>query len=107
MVDFALLEDCLREDLNKHAPRDGRAAPAQAWSSTTIPDDQVEEMDAVNNPEDASAGTRKVPFSKVLYIEQDDFHGRPAEEILPPGPRPRGAPALRLFHHLHGRGQGR
>ena len=51
------------------------------------PDDQVEEMDAVNNPEDASAGTRKVPFSKVLYIEQDDFREDPPKQYfrLSPG----------------------
>ena len=59
-------------------------------------------MEAVNNPEDESAGTRKVPFSKVLYIERRRLHGRSAAEVLPPGARPRSAPALCLLHHLQG-----
>jgi glutaminyl-tRNA synthetase len=45
------------------------------------------ELDAVNNPEDPAAGTRQVPFSRELYIERDDFHGRPAQAVLPPRPR--------------------
>ena len=71
------------------------------------PEGQVEEMEAVNNPEDAAMGTRKVPFSRVLYIEQDDFREDPAQAVFPPLARPRSAPALRLFHHLHRRGEGR
>ena len=72
-VDIALLEHCLREDLNRRAPRVmGVLRPIRVVIEN-YPDDLVEELDAVNNPEDPSMGTRKVPFSKVLYIERDDF----------------------------------
>ena len=60
-------------------------------------------MDVVNNPEDPAAGTRKVPFSRVLYIERDDFLEDAAEEVLPPGARPRSAAAQRLLRHVHAR----
>lgn len=73
------LEYYLREDLNKHALRVMAVLKPLRVVLTNYPDDLVEEMEAVNNPEDASAGTRKVPFSKVLYIEQDDFR-----EVPPP-----------------------
>jgi len=72
-VDIALLEHCLREDLNKRAPRRMAVIRPLKVVLENYPDGKVEELDAVNNPEDPSAGTRKVPFSKVLYIEQDDF----------------------------------
>ena len=65
------------------------------------PEGQVEELDAVNNPEDAAAGTRKVPFSRELYIERDDFLEDPPKKFFRLAPGPRGAPALRLLHHLH------
>jgi len=78
-VDFALLESCVREDLNKHSLRRMAVLRPLKLVIDNYPDDQVEELDAVNNPEDASAGTRKVAFSKVLYIEQDDFR-----EVPPP-----------------------
>lgn len=73
------LEYYVREDLNKHAMRVMAVLKPLKVVLTNYPDDLVEEMEAVNNPEDASAGTRKVPFSKVLYIEQDDFR-----EVPPP-----------------------
>jgi glutaminyl-tRNA synthetase len=73
------LEYYVREDLNKHALRVMAVLKPLKVVLTNYPDDQVEEMEAVNNPEDASAGTRKIPFSKVLYIEQDDFR-----EVPPP-----------------------
>ena len=72
-VDIALLEHCLREDLNKRAPRVMGVLRPLRVVIDNYPDNQVEELDAVNNPEDPSMGTRKVPFSKVLYIEQEDF----------------------------------
>ena len=78
-----------------------------ASSSRTIPKGTIEEMDVVNNPEDPSAGTRKVPFSRVLYIEQRRLPRGSAEEVLPPRAGPRGAAALRLLHHLHRRREGR
>ena len=75
--DVALLEECVRDDLNKHALRRMAAIRPLKVIIDNYSDDLVEEMDAVNNPEDASAGTRKVPFSKVIYIEQDDFREVP------------------------------
>ncbi len=75
--DVALLESCVRDDLNKHALRRMAVLKPLKVVIDNYPDDLVEEMDAINNPEDPSAGTRKVPFSKVLYIEQDDFRETP------------------------------
>ncbi|MCK4338924.1 MAG: glutamine--tRNA ligase/YqeY domain fusion protein [Candidatus Cloacimonetes bacterium] len=73
LVDMALLEYCIREDLNKKAPRVMAVLRPLKIIIDNYPEDQVEEMEAVNNPEDLSMGTRKVPFSRVLYIERDDF----------------------------------
>jgi glutaminyl-tRNA synthetase len=73
LVDIALLEHCLREDLNKRAPRVMGVLRPLRVVITNYPEDQVEELEAVNNPEDASAGTRMLPFSRVLYVERDDF----------------------------------
>ncbi len=73
------LEYYVRQDLNKHAARVMAVLNPLKVVLTNYPEDLVEEMEAVNNPEDASAGSRKVPFSKVLYIEQDDFR-----EVPPP-----------------------
>jgi glutaminyl-tRNA synthetase len=75
--EVALLESCVREDLNKHALRRMAVLKPLKVVIDNYPDSQVEEMDAINNPEDASAGTRKVPFSKAIYIEQDDFRETP------------------------------
>jgi len=76
-VDIALLEHCLREDMNKRAPRVMVVLRPLRVVIDNYPEDLVEEMDAVNNPEDPSAGTRKVPFSRVLYIEREDFREDP------------------------------
>ncbi|HNZ14074.1 MAG TPA: glutamine--tRNA ligase, partial [Anaerolineaceae bacterium] len=72
-VDLALLESCVRDDLNKRAPRKMAVLNPLKVVIDNYPEGQVEEFDAVNNPEDETMGTRKVPFSKVIYIEQDDF----------------------------------
>ena len=77
IADYAFLEACVREDLNKHSPRRMAITKPLKLVIDNYPDDLVEEMDAVNNPEDPDAGTRRVPFSKVLYIEQDDFRETP------------------------------
>ena len=77
VIDISWLEDALREDLNKTAPRAMAVLRPLKLVVENYPDDQVEEMDAVNNPEDPAAGTRKVPFSKVLYVERDDFQEVP------------------------------
>jgi glutaminyl-tRNA synthetase len=79
ITDFAMLEHFVREDLNKHAPRVMAVLNPLKVIIDNYPEGQSEEVDAINNPEDASAGTRKVPFSKTLYIEQDDFR-----EVPPP-----------------------
>jgi glutaminyl-tRNA synthetase len=79
IIDINFLEHCLREDLNKRAPRVMGVLRPLRLVIDNYPENKVEEFDAVNNPEDPAAGTRKVPFSKVLYIEQEDFH-----EVPPP-----------------------
>jgi glutaminyl-tRNA synthetase len=76
-VDIAMLEHCVREDLNKRARRVMAVLRPVKVVIENYPNGQVEELEAVNNPEDASMGTRKVPFSRELYIEQDDFREEP------------------------------
>ena len=80
VVDIALLEHCLRADLNKRSPRVMGVLRPLRVIIDNYPEGQVEEMDAVNNPEDASMGTRKVPFSREIYIEQDDFREIPPKK---------------------------
>jgi glutaminyl-tRNA synthetase len=86
-IELGLLEHYVREDLNKRAQRLMAVLRPLKVVIDNYPVGQVEEMDAVNNPEDASAGTRKVPFSRVLYIEQDDFREDPPKQFfrLSPG----------------------
>jgi len=76
-IELAMLEHFVREDLNKRAPRAMAVLRPLKVVIDNYPQNQVEEMDAVNNPEDATAGTRKVPFSRALYIERDDFREDP------------------------------
>jgi len=78
-IELAMLEHFVREDLNKRAARAMAVLRPLKVVIDNYPENQTEEMEAVNNPEDPSAGTRKVPFSRVLYIERDDFR-----EIPPP-----------------------
>ena len=87
VIDIALLEHCLREDLNKRAQRVMAVLHPLKVIIDNYPEDKVEELDCVNNPEDPSMGTRKVPFSRVLYIEQDDFREEPPKKYfrLAPG----------------------
>jgi glutaminyl-tRNA synthetase len=77
IVDVALLEACVREDLNKHAPRRMAVLKPLKLVIDNYPEDRTEELQAINNPEDSAAGTRPVPFSNVLYIEEDDFRETP------------------------------
>ena len=86
-LEFAMLEHFVREDLNKRAPRVMAVLRPLKVVIDNYPEGQVDEVDAVNNPEDESAGKRKVPFSKVLYIEQDDFREDPPKKYyrLSPG----------------------
>ena len=76
-IDMAWLEDALRNDLNKKAQRRMAVLRPLKVVIENYPEGQTEELDAVNNPEDASAGTRKVPFSREIYIERSDFHEDP------------------------------
>jgi len=87
VVDVALLEHCVREDLNANAPRAMAVMDPLRVVIENYPEDLVEEMDVINNPEDPAAGTRKVPFSRVLYIERDDFREDPPKKFfrLAPG----------------------
>ncbi|HEY1802806.1 MAG TPA: glutamine--tRNA ligase/YqeY domain fusion protein [Terriglobales bacterium] len=86
-IELGMLEHFVREDLNKRAPRVMGVLRPLKVVIDNYPEGQSEMMDAVNNPEDASAGTRKVPFSRVLYIEQDDFREDPPKQYyrLSPG----------------------
>jgi glutaminyl-tRNA synthetase len=86
-VDIALLEHCVREDLNKTSPRIMAVLRPLKVIIDNYPEGLVEEMEAVNNPEDPAAGTRKVPFSRELYIERDDFMENPPKKFyrLAPG----------------------
>jgi glutaminyl-tRNA synthetase len=87
IIDVGLLEFCVRDHLNRHAPRAMAVLRPLKVVIDNFDEHRVEEMDVVNNPEDASAGTRKVPFSRVLYVEQDDFKEDPPKKFfrLAPG----------------------
>ena len=81
-VDYALLEHCVRADLNKHANRVMGVLRPLKVIVDNYPEGQVEQMEAINNPEDATAGTRLVPFSREFYIEQDDFREVPPKKYF-------------------------
>ncbi len=86
-VDYAMLEHGIREELNQTSPRVMAVLRPLRMVIDNYPEGQVEELDAVNNPEDPSAGTRKIPFSRVVYIERADFHEDPPRKFfrLAPG----------------------
>jgi glutaminyl-tRNA synthetase len=87
VIDAGLLEHCVREDLNRRAPRAMAVLRPLRLVLTNYPEHTTEHMDVVNNPEDQSAGTRRVPFSRVIYIERDDFMEDPPKKFfrLAPG----------------------
>ncbi len=87
VIDIALLEHCVRQGLNQRAPRRMVVLHPLKVVIENYPENQVEEMEAINNPEDAGMGTRKVPFSRVVYIERDDFREDPPKKYfrLAPG----------------------
>jgi glutaminyl-tRNA synthetase len=87
MVDVAMLEDCIRVDLNRRSPRAMAVLDPMKVVLVNYPEGQTEELDVVNNPEDPEAGTRKVPFARELYIERDDFREDPPPKFfrLAPG----------------------
>ncbi|HVT90486.1 MAG TPA: glutamine--tRNA ligase/YqeY domain fusion protein [Tepidisphaeraceae bacterium] len=82
VIDVQRLENALRDDLNKRAPRRMAVLNPLKLIIDNYPAERVEALDAVNNPEDPAAGTRKVPFSKVLYVEQDDFKETPPPKFF-------------------------
>jgi len=87
VVDVAMLEHAIREDLNRRTPRVMAVLRPLRLVLENWPEDRVEQLDAVNNPEDPTMGTRSVPFSRVLYIERDDFRETPPPKYfrLSPG----------------------
>ncbi len=87
VIDIAKLEHYMREDLNRSCPRVMGVLRPLRVVITNYPDDKHEELDAINNPEDPDAGTRKIPFSRVIYIERDDFREEPPKKFfrLAPG----------------------
>jgi glutaminyl-tRNA synthetase len=87
VIDLALLEHSIREDLNKKAPRVMAVLRHLKVVITNYPEDKTEELDAINNPEDLSMGSRKIPFSKIVFIEKDDFMENPPKKYhrLSPG----------------------
>ena len=87
VVDVAMLEHAVRDDLNRRAPRAMAVLRPLRVVIDNYPEGQIEELEAVNNPEDAGMGTRRVPFSRVLYIERDDFREDPPKQFfrLAPG----------------------
>jgi len=87
VVDVAVLEDCVRDDLNKRAPRVMAVMDPIKVVLTNYPEGESEELDVINNPEDPDAGTRKVPFGRELYIDRDDFREDPPPKFfrLAPG----------------------
>jgi glutaminyl-tRNA synthetase len=87
MVDISLLEHCLREDLNKRAPRVMAVLQPLKVVITNYPQGKVEKLTAINNPEDSKMGARKIPFSREIYIEKDDFQEHPPSKYfrLAPG----------------------
>src|SRR5579871_3014828 len=82
IIDLAMLEHFVRDDLNLRAPRAMAVLRPLKIVIDNYPESQVEELELANNPEDASAGTRQVPFSRVLYIEQDDFREQPPKKFF-------------------------
>jgi glutaminyl-tRNA synthetase len=86
-IEFSTLEECVREDLNRHSPRVMAVLRPLRVVIENYPEGKVEQLDAVNNPEDPDAGTRTIPFSRVIFIERDDFREDPPKKYfrLAPG----------------------
>ena len=106
LIDVALLEHAVREDLNKRAPRVMGVLRPLRVVIENYPENETEYVGVVNNPEDAEAGTRQVPFSRVLYLEQDDFREDPPKKFFRLAPGREVRLRCALLHHLHRRRQG-
>lgn len=87
VVDMAFLEHCAREDLNRRVPRRMAVLRPLKLTIDNYPESKTEELEAINNPEDPAMGTRRVPFSRVLYVDRDDFREDPPKKFyrLAPG----------------------
>ena len=105
MVDVALLEYCIREDLNKRAPRVMAVLRPLRLVIDNYPEGQVEELDALNNPEDPAMGIAKGSFLTGALHRGRRLHGDSAQEVLPAGTGPRGETPLCLFRQMRRRGQ--
>ena len=97
----ACWSSAIREELNRTSQRRMGVLRPLKVVIENYPEGQTEELEAINHPDDPSAGTRKITFGRELYIEQRRLHGEPAEEVLPPVAGQRGAAALRLFRQVH------
>ena len=106
-VDVGMLEHAIRDDLNRRSPRVMAVLRPLKVVIENWPAGRVDELDAVNNPEDPAMGTRRVPFSGELWIEQDDFREVPPPKYFRLVARPRGAAALGLLRDVHRRREGR
>ena len=106
-IDMAWLEDAIRDDLNERAPRVMAVLRPLKVVITNYPEGQVEELEAVNNPQKAGDGHAQGAVLARAVHRAGRLHGRRAEEVLPPRARPRSAAALRVLHHVHRRGEGR
>ncbi len=107
VVEVGQLEHAVRDVLNRTAPRRFAVLQPLKVVIENYPEGQVEEMDVVNNPEDPSAGSRKVPFTRELWIERDDFMEDPPAKFFRLAPGPRGATAVRVLRDLPRGGEGR
>ncbi len=107
VVEVGQLEHAVRDVLNRKSARRFAVLEPLKVVIENYPEGRVEEMDVCNNPEDPASGTRKVPFATRAVDRARRLHGEPAGQVLPPGARPRGSAALRLFRDLPGSRQGR
>ena len=99
MTDVAVLEHAVRHELNRTAIRRLAVLRPIKATLTNYPEDQVEQLEAINNPEDPDAGTRKIPFGRELLIDRDDFMEVPAPKYFRPAER-RSAIEVRLHHQV-------
>ena len=106
-IDMGVLEQCIREDLDTNAPRAMAVLRPLKVTVETWPEDKVDEVDLANHPKRPELGTRKVPFTRELYIEQDDFQEEPEKGFFRLAPGPRGAAARRVLHQVRAGGEGR
>ena len=103
VVDVAMFDHAVRDDLNRHALRRMAVLRPLKLVIENYPADREEELDAINHPEDASAGTRRIPFGREIFIEREDFMENPPKKFFRLSPGREVQAALRLFHQMHAR----